>query len=123
MGREILKQATKDGVKFVCLQFTDVTGAVKSVDIPVKRLERAIDEGVWFDGSSIEGFARIQESDMRLLPDADTYSVLPWSDQSADGPGCSVISTIRMELRLKAIRVAFSRGRAGALERISGNSM
>jgi len=80
MGREILKQAAKDGVKFVCLQFTDVTGAVKSVDIPVKRLERAIDEGVWFDGSSVEGFARIQESDMRLLPDADTYSVLPWSD-------------------------------------------
>ena len=80
MGREILKQAAEDGVKFVCLQFTDVTGAVKSVDIPLQRLERAIDEGVWFDGSSVEGFARIQESDMRLVPDTDTYAVLPWSD-------------------------------------------
>jgi glutamine synthetase len=80
MGREILKQAVEDGVKFVCLQFTDVTGSVKSVDIPLQRFERAIDEGVWFDGSSVEGFARIQESDMRLLPDTDTYAVLPWSD-------------------------------------------
>ncbi len=80
MGQEILKHAAEDGVKFVCLQFTDVTGAVKSVDIPLQRLERAIDEGVWFDGSSVEGFARIQESDMRLLPDGDTYAVLPWSD-------------------------------------------
>jgi glutamine synthetase len=80
MGNEILKQAAEDGVKFVCLQFTDVTGAVKSLDVPLQRMDRAIDEGVWFDGSSVEGFARIQESDMRLVPDTDTYSLLPWSD-------------------------------------------
>lgn len=79
MTADILKQAKDDGVKFVCLQFTDVTGTVKSVDIPVNRLNVALNEGIWFDGSSVEGFARIQESDMRLLPDADTYTVLPWS--------------------------------------------
>jgi glutamine synthetase len=76
---ELLNQVKEDDVKFISLQFTDVTGAVKSVDIPAKRLGIALDEGVWFDGSSVEGFARIQESDMRLVPDQDTYAVLPWS--------------------------------------------
>jgi glutamine synthetase len=79
MANEIIKRAKDDDVKFICLQFTDVTGAVKSVDIPLGRLDKALDEGVWFDGSSVEGFARIQESDMRLMPDTDTYAVLPWS--------------------------------------------
>jgi glutamine synthetase len=80
MGQELIKRVVADQVKFMCLQFTDVTGAVKSVDIPVKQLEMALDEGVWFDGSSVEGFSRIQESDMRLMPDASTYAVLPWSE-------------------------------------------
>src|SRR3989304_7454503 len=79
----LLGQVKEDKVKFVSLQFTDVTGAVKSVDIPVHRLESALDEGVWFDGSSVEGFARIQESDMRLVIDPDTYAVLPWSPTEA----------------------------------------
>jgi glutamine synthetase len=79
MSAEILKQVREDDVKFVCLQFSDVTGVVKSVDIPVDRLEGAIEQGVWFDGSSVEGFARIQESDMHLAPDVETYAVLPWS--------------------------------------------
>ena len=79
MSAEILKQVREDDVKFVCLQFSDVTGVVKSVDIPVDRLEGAIEQGVWFDGSSVEGFARIQESDMHLVPDVETYAVLPWS--------------------------------------------
>lgn len=78
-GNELLKQVSEDQVKFVALQFTDVTGAVKSVDIPIHRLEGALEQGIWFDGSSVEGFARIQESDMRLMPDAETYAVLPWS--------------------------------------------
>jgi len=75
----LLGQVKEDKVKFVSLQFTDVTGAVKSVDIPVHRLESALDDGVWFDGSSVEGFARIQESDMRLVIDPKSYAVLPWS--------------------------------------------
>ncbi len=79
MSKEIIKRAQEDEVKFICLQFTDVTGVVKSLDIPVNRLEVAIEEGIWFDGSSVEGFARIQESDMRLMPDVSTYCILPWS--------------------------------------------
>lgn len=78
-GRDIIRKIEEDGVKFVSLQFTDVTGAVKSVDIPAERIPVALDEGVWFDGSSIEGFARIQESDMRLVIDMSTYAVLPWT--------------------------------------------
>jgi glutamine synthetase len=79
MAIDVLEKVVEDGVRFVCLQFTDVTGAVKSVDIPVQRLASALEEGVWFDGSAVEGFARIQESDMRLVLDAATYAVLPWS--------------------------------------------
>jgi glutamine synthetase len=76
---EVLKRVKEDGIRFVSLQFSDVTGTIKSVDAPVERLERALDQGIWFDGSSVEGFARIQESDMHLRIDADTYAVLPWS--------------------------------------------
>jgi len=79
MPQPIVKRAQEDGVRFISLQFTDVTGAVKSADIPVERLPAALDEGVWFDGSSVEGFARIQESDMRLVLEPESYAVLPWS--------------------------------------------
>jgi len=77
--KDLLARVREDNVKFISFQFTDVTGSVKSVDMPAGRLEMALDDGVWFDGSSVEGFARIQESDMRLMPDPDTYAVLPWS--------------------------------------------
>lgn len=78
-NKELLARVKEDEVKFISIQFTDITGVVKSVDIPVARLAGALDDGIWFDGSSVEGFARIQESDMRLVPDIDTYSVLPWT--------------------------------------------
>jgi glutamine synthetase len=78
-SKTLMAKVKSDGVKFISLQFTDVTGAVKSVDIPAQRLESALEEGIWFDGSSVEGFSRIQESDMRLVIDKNTYSVLPWS--------------------------------------------
>ncbi len=78
-AKDLIKQVKEDGVKFVSLQFTDVTGSVKSVDMPVSGLDGALEDGVWFDGSSVEGFARIQESDMHLRLDPDTYAVLPWS--------------------------------------------
>ncbi|MBU2609846.1 MAG: glutamine synthetase, partial [Chloroflexi bacterium] len=77
--KELLARVKEDGVKFISFQFSDVTGAVKSVDAPISRLETALDDGIWFDGSSVEGFARIQESDMRLVIDPTTYAVLPWS--------------------------------------------
>ena len=81
--KEILARVKADNVKFISYQFTDVTGAVKSVDAPIKQLETALKDGVWFDGSSVEGFARIQESDMRLVIDPETYAVLPWSPAEA----------------------------------------
>src|SRR5512147_1836980 len=76
-SKDLLKCVKEDGIKFISLQFSDVTGAVKSVDMPIKGLEEALGEGVWFDGSSVEGFACIQESDMRLVLDSVTYAVLP----------------------------------------------
>ncbi|MBI2863428.1 MAG: type I glutamate--ammonia ligase [Chloroflexi bacterium] len=75
---EVLKKAEAEKVKFVNLQFTDVVGVVKSVTIPIQQLPSAIDHGKWFDGSSIEGFARIAESDMYLVPDLSTFQVIPW---------------------------------------------
>lgn len=77
--QQVLARVREDNVKFVSFQFTDIAGAVKSVDAPVERLSQALDDGIWFDGSSVEGFARIQESDMHLRIDPDTYAVLPWS--------------------------------------------
>jgi glutamine synthetase len=77
--KALKKRVEEDNVKFISLQFTDVTGGVKSVDIPQSQLQKALEEGIWFDGSSVEGFARIQESDMHLVVDPDTYAVLPWS--------------------------------------------
>lgn len=74
----ILEQVKKDNVKFIQLQFTDLLGIVKSLTIPVEHLEDSLKYGTWFDGSSIEGFTRIHESDMFLKPDIDTYAVIPW---------------------------------------------
>jgi glutamine synthetase len=79
--KEILERVRKDNVKFISFQFSDVTGKVKSVDAPVVQLESALDNGIWFDGSSVQGFARIQESDMHLRVDKDTYAVLPWTPE------------------------------------------
>lgn len=80
MTQELLKRIEQEKVKFICLQFTDVTGTVKSTDLPAGRLEEALKNGVWFDGSSVEGFARIQESDMLLRLDPSTFQILPWSE-------------------------------------------
>jgi len=80
-AKDLVKRIQEDKVNFVSLQFTDVMGTVKSVDMPIHNLEGALEDGVWFDGSSVEGFARIQESDMRLVLDPDTYAALPWSPE------------------------------------------
>src|SRR5689334_4323944 len=66
---QTLKRAEEEGVRFINLQFTDLMGIVKSVTIPLHQLEDCARNGKWFDGSSIEGFARIAESDMFLIPD------------------------------------------------------
>ena len=77
-AQKILEKVKKDGVSFISLQFTDLLGVVKEVIIPVEKLGEVLANGAWFDGSSIEGFARIQESDLFLKPDLTTYSVVPW---------------------------------------------
>jgi len=74
----VLKTAKKHDVKFVRLWFTDILGMLKSFAITVEELELALTEGMGFDGSSIQGFARIDESDMVALPDPDTFRLLPW---------------------------------------------
>lgn len=78
-AKDILALAKKNNVKFVNYQFTDMLGIVKAVTQPVGEMEAAIEGGVWFDGSSIEGFTRIFESDMYLKPDLDTWAVVPWT--------------------------------------------
>lgn len=74
----VLWKAKENDVKFIRLWFTDILGFLKSFSITVAELEGAVDEGMGFDGSSIEGFARIDESDMIALPDPNTFSILPW---------------------------------------------
>jgi len=76
--------AKANGIRFVQLQFTDIIGHVKAVTIPIHRLEDSVAHGTWFDGSSIEGFTRIAESDQYLMPDMSTFAEIPW--QKGAGP-------------------------------------
>jgi glutamine synthetase len=78
---DVLRRVEEDRIAFVNLQFIDILGTLKTVSIPVEELEGAIEHGVWFDGSSIEGFARVAESDMYLVPDLATYVPIPWDQQ------------------------------------------
>ncbi len=73
-----IETAKENNVRFVQLQFTDIIGAVKSVTIPLHQLEGSVEHGTWFDGSSIEGFTRIAESDQYLKPDMSTFAEIPW---------------------------------------------
>ena len=96
--KKILSQIEEDGVDFLRLQFIDILGTVKNVSIPAHQAEKAFEEGIYFDGSSIEGFVRIQESDMRLNPDPDTFAILPWRSRKEDSTVsarliCDVINT------------------------------
>ncbi len=71
--------AAESNVRFIRLQFTDIFGVIKNVEIPVSQLDKAMDNLMMFDGSSIEGFVRIEESDMLLHPDLDTWAIFPWT--------------------------------------------
>lgn len=70
---DIIRMAKEENVAFIRLQFTDILGTVKNVEIPLSQLEKALDNKIMFDGSSIEGFVRIEESDMYLYPDLDIW--------------------------------------------------
>ena len=79
---DILRIVQEENVRFIRLQFTDIFGALKSVTITPGQLRKALDNGCMFDGSSIEGFVRIEESDMYLYPDLSTFAIFPWDTQS-----------------------------------------
>jgi glutamine synthetase len=79
--RDILALCTEQGVAFLRLQFTDILGVNKNVEVPESQFEKALDGDVMFDGSSIEGFVRIEESDMLLRPDLATFRILPYADR------------------------------------------
>ena len=79
--KDILRLVEENDVKFIRLQFTDIFGFLKNVAITDRQLEKALDNNIMFDGSSISGFVRIEESDMYLRPDLDTFSILPWRPQ------------------------------------------
>lgn len=77
-SQDILKLAASQDVRFLRLQFTDILGVNKNVEIPRSQFEKALAGDILFDGSSIEGFVRIEESDMLLVPDLETFLVFPW---------------------------------------------
>src|SRR3954466_14708651 len=81
---QILDRTERDKVKFMRLQFTDILGTIKNVEIPDRQFEDALDGQIMFDGSSIEGFVRIEESDMYLKPDPSTFCIFPWAGPSGE---------------------------------------
>jgi len=80
---QIITKIESENVKFIRLQFVDINGTVKAMAVPSHLLEGIMDDGIMFDGSSVEGYTRIQESDMMLRPDLSTFSIFPWSDGPA----------------------------------------
>lgn len=84
LSREVLEKARANGVRFIRLQFTDLMGHLKNVAIPISQLEKALAGELMFDGSSIEGFVRIEESDMYLIPDPSTFAIFPWRSPNLD---------------------------------------
>ncbi len=81
---QVLGRVERERVKFMRLQFTDILGTIKNVEIPDRQFDAALDGKIMFDGSSIEGFVRIEESDMYLRPDLSTFRVFPWSGPTGE---------------------------------------
>ena len=78
----VLRTVEERGIKFIRLWFTDVLGFLKSIAITTQELPSALAEGMGFDGSAIEGFARIQEADMVARPDPSTFQIIPWRSET-----------------------------------------
>lgn len=76
----ILEKVKELNVKFIRLRFTDILGMPKNVEVPVREFEKALEGKIMFDGSSIQGFVRIEESDMYLKPDYSTFMINPWEE-------------------------------------------
>ena len=79
--QDIIRMVRENDIRFLRLQFTDIFGAMKSVTVTASQVEKALKNDCRFDGSSIEGFTRIEESDMCLYPDPDSFCILPWSEE------------------------------------------
>jgi glutamine synthetase len=108
---ELLELMEEHHVRFLRLQFSDILGTIKNVELPASQFEKALDGEVMFDGSSIEGFVRIEESDMLLKPDLDTFRIFPWGD--ADNRVARIICDV-----YKADDTPFEGDPRGALRRI-----
>jgi len=91
--QDLIKLAANQNVQFIRLQFTDIMGLPKNVSITIDQLGKALDGDLMFDGSSIEGFARIEESDMYLIPDPDTFTIYPWKT-TRDGKTARLICDV-----------------------------
>src|SRR5438093_5780021 len=84
---EILKVCEAENVRFMRLQFTDIFGVIKNVELPSSQFGKALDGEIQFDGSSIEGFTRIEESDMNLVPDLNSFAIYPWAHSNGQKVG------------------------------------
>ena len=80
---DIIRMVEEGDVEFIRMQFTDIFGRLKNVAITSSQIKKAVNNEIMIDGSSIEGFVRINESDMYLHPDLDSYAVLPWRPSQA----------------------------------------
>lgn len=79
--QEIMEIAKEENVRFLRLMFTDIDGVIKNVEVPISQLEKALDNKMMFDGSSIDGFVAVEESDMQLRPDLSTWLIFPWDTE------------------------------------------
>jgi glutamine synthetase len=93
-AKKKIDEARASGIRFIQLQFTDILGHVKAVTIPIHQLEGSVTHGTWFDGSSIEGFTRIAESDQYLMPDMATFMEIPWQPGSGSRGTARVICDV-----------------------------
>ena len=91
---DVIRHAKEEDVRYLRLQFTDLMGVIKNVEVPVSQLTKALDNKIMFDGSSIEGFVRIEESDMYLYPDLSTWLIFPW--HGSEGKVARLICDIYM---------------------------
>ena len=99
----IQKRVKRENVKFLRLQFTDILGATKNVEVPDSQFNKALDAKIMFDGSSIEGFVRIEESDMYLKPDLGTFQVFPWESPSGEKVGRIICDIYKPDDRMKTL--------------------
>jgi len=90
---EVLKTIEEKSIKFIRLQITDINGILKNVELPADELPKVFEKGMLFDGSSIDGFVRIQESDMYLMPDPETFAILPWDNGRSARLICDVYTS------------------------------